>query len=98
MSGRRRRPAVGSTRAEVVSIGSRRPDYSRLARVQITVARQNLGLDHAGFARVLGETLGWDVLPETIEAWEDDVTPPGDVLVWCAVIAQAGHSASPRRS
>ena len=79
---------MGSGRAEVVSIGTRRPDYSGLACGQVAAARRTLGLDHAGFAQLIEDMLGWDVLPETIAAWEDDVTPPGDVLLACSVAAQ----------
>jgi hypothetical protein len=79
---------VGGSRAEVVSIGTRRPDYSGIACGQIAAARHALGLDHAGFAALIGGMLGWDVPAETIAAWEDDVTPPGDVLLACASAAQ----------
>ena len=88
MTERGRQPAVGGTSAEVVSIGTRRPDYSSLASGQAAAARRTLGLDHAGFAALIGDMLGWDILPETIAAWEDDVTPPGDVLLACSVAAQ----------
>jgi hypothetical protein len=72
---------VGDGSAEVVSIGTRRPDYSGIACGQVAAARHALGLDHQDFAALIGGKLGWDVLPETIAAWEDDVTPPGDVLI-----------------
>jgi hypothetical protein len=84
VSGRRQRPAVGGASGEVVSIGTRRPDYSAIACGQVAAARRALGLDHAGFAALIGEMTGWDYRPETIAAWEDDVTPPGDVLLACA--------------
>jgi hypothetical protein len=75
--------------AEVVSIAARghRADYSRVACGQVAAARQRLGLDHAGFARVVGGLLGWEVMPEQIAAWEDDVTPLGDVLLACSAAA-----------
>lgn len=82
---------MGGGSAEVVSIGvggSRRPDYSRIACGQVAAARHKLGLDHEDFARRIRELTGWDVLPETIAAWEDDVTPPGDVVLACADDAQ----------
>ena len=85
MTGRQRRPAVGGSRAEVVSIGTRRPDYSRLACGQVAAARRALGLDRAGFAALIGGMLGWDVLPEHVAAWEDDSVPTGDVLLACSV-------------
>lgn len=58
----------------------------------VASARRKLGLDHAGFARLIEQALGWHLLPETIAAWEDDVPPPGDLLAWCAVIAQAADN------
>jgi hypothetical protein len=88
VSGRRHRPAAGGSNAAVVSIGTRRPDYSGFACGQVAAARRALGLDHAGFAALIGGMLGWDVPPETAAAWEDDVTPPGDVVLACAVAAQ----------
>ena len=88
MTGRRRRPAVGGSRAEVVSIGTRRPDYSAIACGQVAAARRALGLDHAGFAVLIGDMLGWDVMPETVAAWENDAVPTGDVLIACSAAAQ----------
>ena len=88
MSRQRLRPPAGGS-AEVVSIGGTRPpDYSRLACGQVAAARRHLGLDRDEFARHIFQQTGWDVLPETITAWEDDVTPPGDVLLACTVAAQ----------
>lgn len=83
---------MGGGSAEVVSIGiggSHRPDYSRIACGQVAAARHQLGMDRAAFARYVRELTGWDVLPEGIEAWEDDVTPPGDVVLACSA-ATAG--------
>jgi hypothetical protein len=76
---------VGGSSAEVVSIGTRRPDYSAIACGQVAAARRALGLDHAGFAVLIGGMLGWDVLPEHVAAWEDDSVPTGDVLLACSV-------------
>ena len=90
MTRQRHRPTAGSGKAEVISIGARgtrHPDYSRLACAQISAARQKLSLDHAGFADLIGGMLGWDVMPETVAAWEDDVTPTGDVLLACTAAA-----------
>ena len=84
MTSRKRRPAVGGGSAEVVSIGGTHPpDYSRLACGQVGAARQALGLSREDFARYILEQTGWDFLPEAITAFEDDVTPPGDVLLAC---------------
>jgi hypothetical protein len=88
---RQRRPAAVTGSAEVVSIGAggtHRPNYFRLACGQVAAARRNLGLSREGFARHIYEETGWDVLPETITAWEDDVRPPGDVVLACMAAAQ----------
>jgi hypothetical protein len=87
MTGRTRRPAVGGSRAEVVSIGIRHPDYAGIACGQVAAARRVLGLDHDGFAVLIGGILGWDVLPEHVAAWEDDAVPTGDVLLACSAAA-----------
>ena len=87
MSRRRQWPAVGGS-AEVVSIGTRRPDYSRIACGQIAAARHQLGMDLQDFARLINDLTGWDVLPEAVAAWEDDMIPPGDVLLAVAAAAQ----------
>lgn len=82
---------MGGGSAEVVSIGiggTHRPDYSRLACGQVAAARRELGMDREAFAQHINELTGWDELPETIAAWEDDVLPPGDVVVACSAITQ----------
>lgn len=91
MSRQRRRPAVGGSSTEVVSIGiggNRRPDYSSLACGQVAAARHHLGMNREDFARHIRQETGWDVLPETIEAWEDDMEPPGGVLLACTAATQ----------
>ena len=60
-----------------------RADYSRIACGHIAAARHQLGMDRGDFARYIRDLTGWDVLPESVEAWEDDVTPPGDVVLAC---------------
>ena len=82
---------MGGGSAEVVSIGiggSHRPDYSRLACGAVAAARRKLGMDREAFARHIDELTGWDELPETIAAWEDDVPAPGDVVFACSAITQ----------
>lgn len=77
--------------AEVVSIGvggTHRANYSSLACGQVAAARRALGLDLGAFTRLLMDLTGRDVLPDTVEAWEDDVTPPGDVVLACSAAAQ----------
>jgi hypothetical protein len=91
VSRQKRRPAVGGSNAGVVSIGvggNHRPDYSRIACGQIAAARHKLGMDLEEFARHIREATGWDMLPEAIEAWEDDVVPPGDVVIACMTVTQ----------
>jgi hypothetical protein len=91
VSRQRRRPAVGGGSTEVVSIGvggNHRPDYSRLACGQVAAARHKLGLDLEDFARHIREATGWDMLPEAIAAWEDDILPPGDVVLACLAATQ----------
>jgi hypothetical protein len=85
---RARRPAVGGGSAEVVSIGARHPDYSRIASGQVSAARHKLGLDLEDFARYIREVTGWDMSPEGIAAWEDDIEPPGGVVIACLAAAQ----------
>jgi DNA-binding transcriptional regulator YiaG len=88
-----RRPVVcGAGSAGVVSIGARgdhRPDYKRLACGQVATAREKLGLTVPEFAAYLRDLLGWNVGDGVVGRWEAGVTPPGDVLLACAVIAQA---------
>lgn len=97
MTGRGRQPDVGAA-SGVVSIGARgnyRPDYKRLASGQVAAARASLGLSPAGFASYLGDLLGWAVSPSTVERWEQEATPPGDVILACAAIAQGAPISSP---
>ena len=82
---------MGTGSAGIVSIGiggNHRPDYSRIACGQVAAARHQLGMDRGDFARHIRDLTGWDVLPEAIEAWEDDVVPPGDVVVACSAATQ----------
>ncbi len=91
MTRQRRRPTAGAGNTEVVSIGiggSRRPDYSRLACGQVAAARRALGLDLEDFAEFIREETGWDMQPEAIGAWEDDVEPPGSVVYACQAVTQ----------
>lgn len=92
MTRRTRRPAVGGGSAEVVSIGAggtHRPDYSRIACGQVAAARRQLGLDREDFARWVNERTGWDFLPGSVTAWEEDgEIPPGDVVIACIASTQ----------
>jgi DNA-binding transcriptional regulator YiaG len=76
--------------AGVVSIGSRagyRPDFRGLASAQLRIAREKLGLDCEHFATYLGGLVGWNVMPATVERWEEGAVPPGDILIAAAVAA-----------
>lgn len=92
MTTRRRRPGVGGGgSAEVVSIGARgshRADFKQRACELVAVARDKLGQDTTQFAAHLQEELGRNVTPGIVERWESGNTPPGDVLLACAVAAQ----------
>lgn len=89
---------MGDGSAQVVSIGAggtHRPDYSAIACGQVAAARRALGLNLEDFARLISERVrGWDFLPESIEAWESDVVPPGDVLLACSAALQGLPSLS----
>jgi hypothetical protein len=76
----------------VVDLGSRagyRPDMAALARAQVAVARERLGLSTHEFAEVLRPLLGWSPSPGVVENWETEATPPGDVLIAAGIAAQA---------
>jgi transcriptional regulator with XRE-family HTH domain len=93
MTPRKRRSGVGGAagNAEIVSLAahaSYRPGYKRLASSHVRGARERLGMDRAEFAGYLGTLLGWTVTPEAAERWERGSTPPGDVLLACAAIAE----------
>jgi hypothetical protein len=52
-------------------------------------------MDRGDFARYIRDLTGWDVLPESVEAWEDDVTPPGDVVLACMGATQGMPGLAP---
>lgn len=57
-------------------------DFRALACGQVAAARAALGLTSREFAALLQDALGWMVLPEVVERWEDVSTPPGDVVLF----------------
>jgi hypothetical protein len=81
----KRRRTVGGS-AEVVSIGTSAsgPDLSDVACQLVADTRRELGLSLEQFAGRINEQTDWDASPGTVEAWEDDVIPPGDVVIACA--------------
>lgn len=83
---------------EVISIGVRgkyRPDYKQLACSQVAAARRKLAMSAADFAAYLGDQLGWRGAAETVNRWEGDATPPGDVILACEAITQGTADAGP---
>lgn len=76
--------------AHVTHIGSRaayQPDFGGLAGAQVRAAREKLGLTHETFAAMLCRLVGWQVMPDVVERWEEGATPPGDVVLAAAVAA-----------
>jgi hypothetical protein len=65
-----------------------------IACTWMATARRTLGLDHAGMAALIYDALDWDVMPETVAVWEDDIAPPWDVLLASTTAAQ---TTAPRR-
>ena len=57
-------------------------DFRALASAQLAAARAVLGLTLGEFTALLTDALGWDVMPETVGAWETECAPPGDVLLF----------------
>src|ERR1039457_5585381 len=89
---RRGRHGEGSGHRDAEGTGRLAPE-SRTHRSQPcdlgrAAARHKLGLDLEDFARHIREATGWDMLPEAIAAWEDDVLPPGDVVLACLAVTQ----------
>lgn len=98
MTSRGRRPAVGGSSAEVVSIGiggTHHPDYARIVCGQLAAARRQLGMDLPEFARLLNDLTNRDAIPQTVAAWEDDMIPPADVLRAAEDAAQIAPGAGP---
>jgi hypothetical protein len=90
------------TDGRIVQLAGRkayRPDLGALAREQVAQARLALGLTPAEFAEMLGPLLGWSPTAETVESWETNAVPPGDVMV-AAELATASRprAAGDRRS
>jgi hypothetical protein len=52
----------------------------------VSEARTALGMTLAEFADYMRRLTGWDVLPEAYLAWEDDVIPPGDIVIVCLAL------------
>ena len=76
--------------AGVTHIGSRggyQPDFPGLASGQVRAARKKLGLTPETFAAHLGRLVGWQVMPATVERWEEGAIPPGDVLLAADAVA-----------
>lgn len=93
MTGQKRRPGMSAPAASggIVSIGAKgnyRPDHKRLASGQVRTARAELRMSPAEFASHLGALLGWSISAATVERWERESTPPGDVVSACYAITR----------
>src|SRR5262245_53714131 len=80
-----------TTPAKVLGIHQRagyRPDLAALARNQVTLARERLGMTHREMANALAPLLGWNPSPEIVEGWETTATPPGDVILAVGLVSQ----------
>lgn len=74
-----------SAAGRVVSMGSHlryRADFRALASGQVAEVRAALGLTLAEFAALLKDTVGLNVMPETVGRWETESAPPGDVVLF----------------
>jgi hypothetical protein len=83
---------------DVIELGSHsrfRPQLDELARGEVAVARERLGLNPNQFADALGELLGWMPTAEAVEAWEQRSTPPGDVVIASQLLIGSTASADP---
>jgi hypothetical protein len=75
----------------VVGIGERgryHPDFAGLASSQVRTARTKRRMNHEEFAILLSGLVGWDVRPGVVERWESYATPPGDIVLAAATLAQ----------
>jgi Domain of unknown function (DUF5919) len=75
----------------VVSIGEHgryRPDFAGLASSQVGTARSKLRMSPDEFAVLLSGLVGWEVRPGVVERWESSATPPGDIVLAAATLAQ----------
>jgi len=92
-------------RGEVIDLRTRRsyrPNLGNAACQQVASARRRIGLSASEFAEVLTPLLGWTPSGETIESWETNVVPPGDVLLAVGLAVQAaspqlGRTAAPEQ-
>lgn len=87
--------ATRSDQASVTDLRTHRayqPDYGALARNRLLMARTSAGLSVDEFAATLSPLLGWHVEPGHVRSWENDVIPPGDVLVAAAAVSPASST------
>jgi hypothetical protein len=92
MNTKRRRQRGGAVNTRnVVSIGDHgryQPDFAGLASSQVRTARTKRRMNHDEFATLLSGLVGWDVRPGVVERWESYATPPGDIVLAAATLAQ----------
>ena len=68
------------------------------ARQQIVEARHVLDCTQAEFADRLNQLVDWDVTAELVTCWENEITPPGDVVMAAqSLVGTAGPSPSVER-
>jgi len=78
-------PRTANGGGQVVPLGTHpryAADFRALASGQVAAARAALGLTLDEFAALLAHALGWNVMPETVERWEKESAPPGDVVLF----------------
>lgn len=56
-------------------------DVAQMARLEVAHARQTLACTETDFATQLSQYVDWEVTAELVTCWEDDITPPGDILM-----------------
>ena len=68
------------------------------ARQQIVEARNALDCTQTEFADRLNQLVEWDVTAELVTCWENEITPPGDVVMAAqSLVGAAGPSPSVER-
>ncbi len=63
------------------------PDYAALARNRVALARSSAGLSPTAFAEALSTLLARPIKAGHVISWENNTTPPGDVLIAVGALA-----------
>ncbi len=56
-------------------------DVAQMARLEVAHARQAIGCSESDFAAQLSQYVDFEVNAELVTTWENDITPPGDILM-----------------